>query len=234
MLVDPIFPTTTDEDLKHILTLMTHGDYDALKPTRHSQGVYLVGHHNFNHTLGESYNDYPAFGTADENGEVSIKPEQRPEFFVRHDGSKVLWTEHGASLIAAGEEVGYLGPYGVCDSLDQLLSAYRFDEDPLLYCISLCEVRREHEPDSGGWRWHKWGEYIGTQKPTSEYMAHEPVIESVWCYHIYQLGAKRCNECFGQRRSYDESRPQGERFGMCAKCSGKGYMEMPRAASDNS
>jgi len=28
------------------------------------------------------------------------------------------------------------------------------------YIISYKEMRKDTEPESGGWRWHKWGTYI--------------------------------------------------------------------------
>jgi hypothetical protein len=39
----------------------------------------------------------------------------------------------------------------------------------------------------GGWRWHKWGPYIGTQEPKCEYIHDEPEIEEVFTYHVYEL-----------------------------------------------
>jgi len=48
-------------------------------------------------------------------------------------------------------------------------------------------IRKDLEPTDGGWRWHKWGEYIGTQNPQMEYIHDEPEIEKVYVYHIYEL-----------------------------------------------
>lgn len=81
----------------------------------------------------------------------------------------------------------YLGEYGVCDSPEQLLSLYDFEADPRPLCIFLVKLRKEHEESWGGWRWHKWGEYIGEQKPQCEYLYDEPVIEEVCTYHVYQV-----------------------------------------------
>jgi hypothetical protein len=37
------------------------------------------------------------------------------------------------------------------------------------------------------WRWHKWGEYIGTKNPQHEYLYDEDEsIQEVFCYHIYK------------------------------------------------
>lgn len=48
-------------------------------------------------------------------------------------------------------------------------------------------VCRDDEPLMDGWRWSKWGEYIGSQNPTQEYLAMEPDIEEVLVYRIILL-----------------------------------------------
>ena len=82
----------------------------------------------------------------------------------------------------------YRGAYGVCDNANQILVTY-----PELVCserrftVTLCEVRREAQSETGGWRWHKWGRYIGTFEPQHEYLNDEVGIDRVFCYHIYEL-----------------------------------------------
>ena len=78
---------------------------------------------------------------------------------------------------------------GVCDSPEQLLFKLpkSVTEGPVPYVISMVRLAKNLEPSSGGWRWHKWGEYIGEQNPRCEYLADEPEIEEVWTYHIYQV-----------------------------------------------
>ncbi len=82
----------------------------------------------------------------------------------------------------------YFGSYGVCDNYSQIL-----DKCPELlgssdreFTITLTEIRRDSEPPDGGWRWHKWGEYIGSKTPTREYLHDEPDIDVVFVYHIYE------------------------------------------------
>lgn len=91
------------------------------------------------------------------------------------------------------EQFGDLNAYGVCDSPEQLLAAYDFESDPRAICISVVELHREDQPDNGGWRWHKWGPYIGTQNPQCEYLHDEPEIKTVWCYHAYVLTDRNAN-----------------------------------------
>jgi len=81
-----------------------------------------------------------------------------------------------------------ISDYGVCDHYEQIL-----ERCPLLasaedrrFSIALTLVTRESQPPEGGWRWHKWGPYIGTQDPQHEYLYDEPNIEQVYVYHIYE------------------------------------------------
>jgi hypothetical protein len=78
---------------------------------------------------------------------------------------------------------------GVCDSPDQLLDVYGaiLTETDRVFCVSLVKLERSNQPATGGWRWHKWGEYVGNQEPTMEYLHDEPKIEAVWTFHIYEL-----------------------------------------------
>ena len=36
----------------------------------------------------------------------------------------------------------------------------------------------------GGWRWHKWGEYIGVHEPQHEYLSYEKDIDYVLSYDL--------------------------------------------------
>lgn len=48
----------------------------------------------------------------------------------------------------------------------------------------LTRLLKSEESSDGGWRWHKWGEYIGTHKPQCEYLHDEPEIEEVWVFDV--------------------------------------------------
>lgn len=83
-----------------------------------------------------------------------------------------------------------LSPYGVCDCLEQIKEKYAawFNDEEYKFCVSLTKVEKVEQPPEGGWRWHKWGEYIGTKQPRYEYLYDEgDDIQVVYCYHIYQL-----------------------------------------------
>lgn len=79
--------------------------------------------------------------------------------------------------------------YMVCDSVEQAVEYWKgaIENPDHKYVIALMPVRKSDEPDTDGWRWHKWGEYIGTQKPQCEYLFDEPEIDMVYCAHIYNV-----------------------------------------------
>ena len=78
--------------------------------------------------------------------------------------------------------------YGVCDNYQQIL-----DQCPELvastsrqFVITLTPILKSKQSEEYGWRWHKWGDYIGVYEPQCEYLYDEPLIEKVYCYHIYE------------------------------------------------
>jgi len=77
---------------------------------------------------------------------------------------------------------------GVCDGPEQLIAKLpkQVTEGDELFVISMVRVDKAAQ-EPGGWRWHKWGPYIGDQVPTCEYLMDEPVIETVWTYHVYKI-----------------------------------------------
>jgi len=77
--------------------------------------------------------------------------------------------------------------YGVCDSPEQFKKRVNLEESFRKFVVSFVPIRKRNQPSEGGWRWHKWGEYIGEQEPTQEYLFDEPKIEQVFTYHIYEV-----------------------------------------------
>ena len=92
-------------------------------------------------------------------------------------------TEYGAL-----GKFGDFAPYGVCDDYQQILDqCSEIEAEPdREFFIRLTPVRREDQERQGGWRWHKWGEYIGTHKPEHEYLYDEKGIDIVYCFHIFE------------------------------------------------
>lgn len=78
--------------------------------------------------------------------------------------------------------------YGVCDYPTQVIERWpqlATDERPFILLFS--EIDRAKQPPDGGWRWHKWGRYIGTREPQCEYLYDEPEIDLVYVFHILQV-----------------------------------------------
>tara|TARA_Y100000310_G_C20444902_1_gene697881 strand:+ start:93 stop:428 length:336 start_codon:yes stop_codon:yes gene_type:complete len=94
-----------------------------------------------------------------------------------------------ATAEEAFEEMIHLGDavyFGVCDSIDQVFDRHPdIQESAQRFVVALTLERKEEQPSDGGWRWHKWGEYIGTQEPQFEYLFDEPEIEQVYTYGVY-------------------------------------------------
>ena len=76
---------------------------------------------------------------------------------------------------------------GVCDNYKQILKKWDLDALEERVFVSLVEIRREHQSPTGGWRWHKWGEYIGDHDPQYEYLYDEKDIDRVFTFHIYEM-----------------------------------------------
>lgn len=78
---------------------------------------------------------------------------------------------------------------GVCDNYEQILEAHEklFSDANKNYVVGLSTVRRKDQGSDGGWRWHKWGRYIGKQNPQHEYLYDDTHIDEVYCYHIYEI-----------------------------------------------
>jgi hypothetical protein len=49
---------------------------------------------------------------------------------------------------------------------------------------------RKCDEDPDGWRWHKWGEYVGLHAPQREYLHDEPLIETVYVFEAVALMAE--------------------------------------------
>ncbi len=83
----------------------------------------------------------------------------------------------------------YMSSYGVADNIQQVLDVCTplVEDRANSYCIFCQEVLKSEQPINGGWRWHKWGEYHGTQNPKCEYLYNEPDIESVLVFMAYKL-----------------------------------------------
>lgn len=83
----------------------------------------------------------------------------------------------------------HLYHYGVCDNASQIIHQIETPENSI---VLMTPVFQENEPEWGGWRWHKWGKYIGVQDPQCEYIHDEENVRMVYCYSVVTL--KKSNE----------------------------------------
>jgi hypothetical protein len=80
--------------------------------------------------------------------------------------------------------------YGVCDSIEQFNDAAigRFVRDSSRrFIVSFVRIAKATQPAEGGWRWHKWGPYIGKHAPGCEYLYDEEGIDEVWTYSVSEV-----------------------------------------------
>lgn len=88
----------------------------------------------------------------------------------------------------------YWRSYGVCDNASQVLDYYdslceqykEYTEDKK-FVVLLVPMIRKRQPEWGGWRWHKWGRYIGKFEPKCEYLYDEQDIDYVYCFDIVEV-----------------------------------------------
>ena len=89
----------------------------------------------------------------------------------------------------------WLNSYGVSPNLETIESIVcaRLENEKDTYVVTALHVLKDpnNYGKGGGWRWHKWGEYIGTDpkvQPTTEYLDNEDGFkDGVWCYHIVRV-----------------------------------------------
>lgn len=84
--------------------------------------------------------------------------------------------------------------YGVADSIEQIKEYFNeeIEDTNKKYFITVTPVYqdKENKGKGGGWRWHKWGEYIGKLDSKCEYLDDEEFgddFKHVICFHLYEV-----------------------------------------------
>jgi hypothetical protein len=80
--------------------------------------------------------------------------------------------------------------YGVADNIEQVVELYNKNEDGWFkgnHVIFCTKILKDPDYPGSGWRWHKWGPYIGTKDPQCEYLNDEPEIDEVVVFNIYKV-----------------------------------------------
>jgi hypothetical protein len=92
-------------------------------------------------------------------------------------------------------EIEGVPTYGVCDSPEQFMEKFgdAVKTDPRNCCVFFTHIAKDtgNKHHGGGWRWHKWGEYIGDGKPEREYLDDEDGFDDgVFVFHIHDIDWK--------------------------------------------
>lgn len=136
-----------------------------------SLGIYLTSDLNFNYVICDNTSE-------DTVGHYGMIDTDTGKYLV--DQKETL------SYMKAGKNL--ISGYGVCDNFQQILDKYKFIEDcEQKYVISLTPIFKSHQPEYDGWRWHKWGEYIGIHEIKHEYLYDEEDLDYVFVFHIYPI-----------------------------------------------
>lgn len=152
----------------------------------------------YNRGFNIEYELHPAFNKVDHDYRFNLfidVTNKKSRIFRNRKYNKVLWPAPNfmwddSEQSKPFKDTYILHEYGVADNAEQILSHYKFLEEDTenTYFVSLSPVFREHQPEDGGWRWHKWGQYIGCQKREGyEYLYDEKNIEYVIVYHVYRI-----------------------------------------------
>lgn len=106
----------------------------------------------------------------------------------RHDGFKFNF-DHFIERNCIDTIVDKWVHYGVCDNWEQVVEYHKelFSNPDKNYVVGLSTVIRANEPSEGGFRPHRWGPYIGTQKLEHEYFYDDTDVDKIYTYHIYEI-----------------------------------------------
>lgn len=112
-------------------------------------------------------------------------------FLEQYSDCRVVqeWDRKFASL---HEHLAYLHEwgkgYGVADNLEQIKEAFpQYWYDDRNFILALSTVHKADQPERDGWRWEKWGPYIGTQNSVADYLFDEPEIKELILYSFVEV-----------------------------------------------
>lgn len=137
--------------------------------------------------LGEALAGYNAL-----RQEYGLQPivEVLPGVFTGAGFNFYLDLKHAATRYTVADDLdSVVGDSVVADTVEQVLAHWqdRIQDPQSFYAISGTKVLRDPSLPGQGWRWHKWGAYIGERQPKWEYLNDEPDIPFVLVCNIYRL-----------------------------------------------
>lgn len=118
------------------------------------------------------------------------------EFLEKIDGFN-----YNNSRLKKGEDIldlfrdgKYVEQYGVADSINQIKDFYKDQlRDPannFIIAVTPVFQDKNNKGKGGGWRWHKWGQYIGKLTSQCEYLDDEEFgedFEYILTFHLYSV-----------------------------------------------
>lgn len=143
----------------------------------------IVRHYNHIHEAFHPYSEYSK-KLQEEYNNVRFIPDDSRDF----SGIYILddWNDHvlaGHLTDYEAQEMFYI--YGVCDNASQILDVY--PDIPDDYVIFMAPIFSDKTEPCSGWRWHKWGPYIGIQEHYHEYLNDEPHVDMIYVFSIRQM-----------------------------------------------
>lgn len=139
-------------------------------PVAKEEGIFLTGL-NFSHRIEKGVKFYKHALFSLKDGDISGV----------YDYLSIELEDY-TNLLRSNDDI--LDDYGVCDNVEQVIDLYKLDKIYGNFSIALTPIFKNEQPESGGWRWHKWGRYIGEHEATCEYLYDEANIEQVYVYKI--------------------------------------------------
>lgn len=186
MLADPKFKVMSEEQIQNFIAMATKPNEKFPETVMTEEECRQFVHDRRNPERPEGYPVGVFFAWQLEHDIEGIK---EPSYEPIH-GITPRKPEHQDSewfFEKAGYHIWELPSYGVCDNVEQILAHYDLSDPNRKFCIGVSPIFKKDQPERGGWRWHKWGPYLGTHEPKCEYLYDEEGIEYVLIYHIYEL-----------------------------------------------
>ena len=141
------------------------------------------------------YNDFPAYvelpkprDKRNRKFNILLGRGYSSFFGMPYQEYKKLSNEEQKAIRKESNTKFHLNSYGVCDSPEQLYPYIKFlDTLDKKYAVFFTEMNKEDQSEEGGWRWEKWGEYVGKQKPMCQYLYDEPLINRVYIFSVMEV-----------------------------------------------
>lgn len=117
-------------------------------------------------------------------------------------GYEVMRTSHGEldQLVNEGYTgKGKLRASGLADNEDQVLARFKHLENHKgKFVIEMHPVLRKNEPELHGFRFHKWGEYIGDFDINREYLYDQKDMDVIYVFSIIPLSSGQTTTVFNR------------------------------------